>query len=111
MPLGNPIQASGPGAMPYTPTRRYGGGAGTVYTNPWGAKTAVPKGGPVPQGPGRFGFGAAPTDEYGTPMAMDPQSKAETDNLMNPQSPQGQGLKTQIDAMRRRLLQAQNQRQ
>lgn len=111
MPLGNPIQSPGPGAMPYTPTRNYGGGAGKIMSNPWGAKTAVPKGAPMPYGAGKYGFGEAPKDEYGFPMAMDPQNKGEADNLLNPQSPQGQGLKTQIEAMRRRLLQAQNQRQ
>lgn len=112
MPLGNPIQTPGPGAMPWTPTRRYGGGAGTVYTNSAGAKTAVPRGGPMPQGQGKHGFGEIPPEvraAFGPFAGSDPRNKAEADALVNAQTPQGSVLKDQITALRRQLMQGQKQ--
>ena len=97
MPLGNPIQSPGPGAMPWTPTRNYGGGAGKVYTNPWGAKTTVAKGGAMPQGD----FGTQPFTGY------KPKSKAEADTFLDERAPQGQMLKQQIEEYRRNLMKGQ----
>ena len=81
--------------MPWTPTRSYGGGAGKVYTNPWGAKTTVAKGGAAPQGD----FGTQPFTGY------KPKSKAESDLFTDQRTPQGQMLKQQIEEYRRRMLQ------
>ena len=112
MPLGNPTQAfPSQGTAQYVPTRNYGGGAGKIVSNPWGSKTAVPTGSPMPRGSGQYGFGESPKDEYGRPMVMDPRNKAEADNLLNHQKPEGQYLKNSIEAMRRRLLQGQNEKQ
>lgn len=116
MPLGNPIQAQGQrgygggaGAsrsytgQPWTPTSNYGGGAGQILTNPWGAKTTRPKGAPMPQGTGQFGFGQDPFTGYS------PQSKKESDEYMDPKSPTGQLLQQRIENYRRELMKKQQQ--
>lgn len=105
MPLGNPTQAPAPGAMPWSPTRNYGGGAGKIMSNPWGAKTAVPKGAPMPQGPGQNGFGQDPFTGFS------PRSKKESDEYMDPKSPTGQLLQQRIEAYRRELMKNQKQEQ
>lgn len=116
MPLGNPIQQSsgsrgaGTGAagatrgnteQPWRPTRGYGGGAGQILTNAWGAKTSRPAGGPMPSGTGAYGFGQNPFTGYS------PQSKADADAQMDLSKPQGQLLKQQIEEYRRNLMKGQ----
>jgi hypothetical protein len=96
--------------MPWTPTRSYGGGAGKVYTNPWGAKTTVAKGGAAPVGPGKYGFGEVPKelrDMFGPMAGTDPQSAAEGNARTDLRTPQGQALKDMIAAYRRNLMQSQ----
>ena len=114
MPLGNPTPSPAPGSQPWVPTRSYGGGAGKIMSNPWGAKTAVPKGAPMPSGIGKGGYGEVPQeikDAFGPFAPKDPQSKAEADNLLNPNSQAGSAFKDQIAALRRRLMQSQGQQQ
>jgi hypothetical protein len=92
------------------PSRGYGGGAGTVYTNPWGAKTTVPKGGAVPSGPGKYGFGEVPQelrDMFGPLAGTDPQSAADANARTDLKTPQGQALKDMISAYRRNLMRGQ----
>jgi hypothetical protein len=81
--------------MPWNATRNFGGGDGKIYTNPWGAKTSVAKGGAMPQGD----FGTQPFTGY------KPKSKAEADTFLDERAPQGQMLKQQIEEYRRRMLQ------
>lgn len=99
MPLGNPTPSPAIGSQPWVPTRSYGGGAGKVFTNPWGAKTTAPKGTPMPPDD----FGTHPFTGY------KPKSKAESDALLDQNTPQGQMLKQQIETYRRELM--KNQRQ
>lgn len=105
MPLGNPTPFPAPGSQPWTPTKSYGGGAGTVYTNPWGAKTAVPKGGAIPRGPGQYGFGQDPFSGYS------PKSKKEADEYIDPKNMTGQVLQQRIENFRRELLKSQGKQQ
>jgi hypothetical protein len=101
MPLGNPTQSSAPGAMPWMPTRSYGGGAGKVYTNPWGAKTTVAKGGAAPVGPGQNGFGQDPFTGFS------PRSKKESDAYIDPRNASGKVLQQRIQAYREQLMNSQ----
>jgi hypothetical protein len=119
MPIGNPIQfpgQQGPGLgaagatrgnalMPSRPTRNYGGGAGQIVSNPWGAQTTVKKGDPMPSGPGKYGFGENPFTGFS------PQNKAEADAQTDVNTPQGKLLKQQIEEYRRNLMQQQQQQQ
>jgi hypothetical protein len=94
--------------MPWNATRNYGGGAGKIYTNPWGAKTTAPKGAPMPTGTGKYGFGEIPEElrrMFGPLAGTDPKSAAEAKNKLDLSKPEGQAFNDQIAAYRRRMLQ------
>jgi len=102
MPIGNPMQLPGTSMSGWRPSQKFGGGAGTLFRNAYGASTPVTPGTQQPQG-----FGINPIT--GAPVG----SQAEAKLLTDPNSPQGKGLMQQIYSpqgqeiadMRRKLLQ------